>query len=1043
MEPGPLVQKVIKNKRHFLAYNQAKTDACMRSFGEEDRAAFILVPYFLNYNLPLFFPEAPANIRGYRANRITLDTVEKYFHAGTVRTAEQPSLPQIDFLSLMGSIGTVAYNDQSDFDYWCCLDKNLPPSEEIKLLEKIAFIEDWCAHHLGVEVHIFTTTAEKLLRNDFGEVSKESTGSSFGKVIKAEYFRCSIHIAGHIPYWWVTPLEVDDAEYRKTVFAVKRSKHPIRHELCDVGNVDRIPPSEFLSSGLWQLNKGVFSPFKSLLKMALLVVYADSQTEQMLLCNRIKQQVFHNHESLRSCDSYQYMVDLVLNYYDKKDKTQANLIRECFFLKVRPQVTRWLNMKSKPVRDIDGIMLEYCNKWQWKAEEIRRLEEFELLSVNEAMELRKSIRDYMSTCLNYLSEKSEGSWNKGHQSDMMRMAARIKAVFQQKRGTVEWVYPPFDHFLHDRNYTLRSLNDQTNPFGFWKLFKGDIGSAAEQERLARHSHIRSYSRLQDLIAFMLFNNLISSKTQLHIDCIRPHDFKNNVLKLANIYKNHFDCNGISSLDSYHFSSQPNPDQWIISVNLVPVKETSISFYNNDHILMEGDGQSSENSDTISPWAEAAINGPKQDISHLDSVLKNIMDNFEYDEENGDPGLKPMTLNEEDKQNLIDELNIIGGKRKIKRYYNKRLAQTEDLLNAGEDNATYAMSAELFERNTWGEVVCDTYNGSGWLTLCLTRILEICSSRGNSTHSSLRLHVGDGLYHRSRINTRLQELIDDIFSYFTQTEDLKLCYIYRMGGLVHTIQYSNGTFSGGCFTNLRLAMLTLALKEDSLDSLRFDPEDEKLYQYNELYSRSRIGCVNVFINDQKPQTEITLFDECNHMVPITINASDMEVEFPRTIYSLVVSTYNTMRSSQHGRMRNQPMNVEWIIPSDNKKGYQFHNATYGTLTSIIPYITRQHRLPIKLETFSAYQMLLEYSNNETVSNFDDRTMNQFSQVISYLQSTRRTPVKVKAYSVFLTNVLLTRMGENDAKAPSTSLNFMLKKLAEDISTSMLNQQSVAG
>ncbi|MBF0246115.1 MAG: class I adenylate cyclase, partial [Planctomycetes bacterium] len=162
-----------------------------------------------------------------------------------------------------------------------------------------------------------------------------------------------------------------DAEGYGKLQPLMDANRRLQSDTVDIGNINAIPVGEFLGAGLWQINKGLGSPFKSALKMALLVAYAASEVGQSeLLADIFKRQVQENPNDFDKLDSYRLMVDRVLGYFAGiGDWTTVTLLQRCLFLKLRPQVARWWNSQRAPERRRDRVMLEYCRHWGWTQEE--------------------------------------------------------------------------------------------------------------------------------------------------------------------------------------------------------------------------------------------------------------------------------------------------------------------------------------------------------------------------------------------------------------------------------------------------------------------------------------------------------------------------------------------------------------------------------------------------------------------------------------------------------------------------------------------------
>ena len=59
----------------------------------------------------------------------------------------------------------------------------------------------------------------------------------------------------------------------------------------DFGHLEAIPPEEYFGASLWQIVKAIKSPFKSIMKFALLERYVDESQRGGLLCDRLKEQL--------------------------------------------------------------------------------------------------------------------------------------------------------------------------------------------------------------------------------------------------------------------------------------------------------------------------------------------------------------------------------------------------------------------------------------------------------------------------------------------------------------------------------------------------------------------------------------------------------------------------------------------------------------------------------------------------------------------------------------------------------------------------------
>ena len=227
--------------------------------------------------------------------------------------------PLVESLFVLGSIGTVAQTDQSDFDFWVCVDEPRWSGRALEALrEKTRRISHWCQSTFNMDVHFFILDLDQIRRNDFGRVDEESSGSSQKNFLKEECYRTMLFVSGKIPFWWVVPSQLGqdtyDAYWR--AFAIEAPLDFV--DFVDLGYLKEVSKTEFLGNALWQLSKGIKDPFKSLLKMAMMEMYLSSTFRGPLLCDVLKDRVLGGKRFLRDLDPYLLMVERVLEFYEKR-----------------------------------------------------------------------------------------------------------------------------------------------------------------------------------------------------------------------------------------------------------------------------------------------------------------------------------------------------------------------------------------------------------------------------------------------------------------------------------------------------------------------------------------------------------------------------------------------------------------------------------------------------------------------------------------------------------------------------------------------------
>lgn len=246
-------------------------------------------------------------------------------------------------LFTIGSTGTIAQAKASDVDLWCCYDGGEVSAAERKVLAaKCARIERWAESALGLEVHFFIMDLDAVRENRFGFSDEESSGTTQAKLLKEEFYRTAIHLAGKTPAWWyvpsfstgrraASPSRPPDAQVVATALQGGHLTRPTALDVVDMGHLDSIPRGEYFGAALWQMVKALKSPFKSVLKFGLLDRYVQNKQATTLLCERIKAGVQYGYTDMWEIDPYAVLFREVFEHYQKANDVDAqDLMRVAF-----------------------------------------------------------------------------------------------------------------------------------------------------------------------------------------------------------------------------------------------------------------------------------------------------------------------------------------------------------------------------------------------------------------------------------------------------------------------------------------------------------------------------------------------------------------------------------------------------------------------------------------------------------------------------------------------------------------------------------------
>ena len=328
--------EISENKKKFLKYNVKRLQKFTNSLSNKKIIDLIdILPLVITSNhpgLPGFIEDfIPMGMYGYVPNIKAQGFFAKMFPSVQLNhlvSEYQNRKPHIEVFAIMGSAGSIAYNEESDIDFWICLEEKNVGLEAINsLMIKLREIEIWITENFNIETFFFVNDINRI-RNDLFDSSEDSiSGKANGKLLKDEFYRSSIFLAGKIPFWWVVPGEIDDWNYEKYFGSIKRQE--FEREYVDFGNLYNIDKGDFLGGGLFQLLKSLGNPFKSIIKMGIMERYLlDEKSETPLLCNIIKKNVHDEKLDMDFIDPYILMFNHVNDYYSNSSNPDLLMASE-------------------------------------------------------------------------------------------------------------------------------------------------------------------------------------------------------------------------------------------------------------------------------------------------------------------------------------------------------------------------------------------------------------------------------------------------------------------------------------------------------------------------------------------------------------------------------------------------------------------------------------------------------------------------------------------------------------------------------------------
>jgi len=492
-------------KRRFLALNFDRIERTRHSLREHQRDALDLLPLFFHVNHPLLpgfiATDTPSGIADYSPSKVVKEAAIRLSKGFEYK--RRPLMRyDISSVFLMGSSGTVAYSDKSDFDVWVCHVPSLKKKDLLELSEKAKAVEEW-ADGIGIEINIYLMNPETFRAGEMSDLSGESSGSAQYHLLLDEFYRTSVLLAGCYPLWWLVPPEEED-NYDAVAHRLKHNRFIKAGECVDFGGLSSIPLEEFFGASLWQLFKAIDSPYKSVLKLLLMEVYARERNSGDLLSQRYKRAVYEGGNDLTELDPYVMLYKKLDEHLQTfGDENRIDLLRRCFYFKVNLKVSEYGRMRNRNWRW--NYMRDAVQSWGWDANYLKILDSRAQWKIHRVTDERKMLVDELTHCYRFLSDfvRENSALANIEQEDMNLLGRKLFATFERKVGKVDIINRGISGNLWESRL---SLHYEVNKAGsvVWALYPGTV----DVHQTDNMAPLKVGGNVLEVIAWAYFNEVL-------------------------------------------------------------------------------------------------------------------------------------------------------------------------------------------------------------------------------------------------------------------------------------------------------------------------------------------------------------------------------------------------------------------------------------------------------------------------------------------------------------------------------------------------------
>ncbi len=508
--------EILAAKKRFMALNRERLARANTCLSTKQQSFLKILPLLFHTNHPAFpgfiSKSTPKGISDYYPTKQTLDIAKKLARSFEYKKRAMPHY-EIHSLFLMGSSGTVAYSKKSDFDIWVCHSNEIEQDKLDELKQKCKALEEW-AITFDLEVHFFLVEPQSFRQGSTEQLSSESSGSAQYLLLLEEFYRTSLLLAGRYPVWWLIPPNKEH-EYDKQVQHLTKQRFITENECIDLGAINTIPSEEFFGAALWQLYKGIDSPYKSVLKILLMEIYASEYPSIDLLSIRFKSAIYNGITQLDEIDPYVILIKKIEEYLKPRgEKERLQLAHRCFYFKANEQLSKTSQSKQESWRY--QLLHKLVTTWGWTQQEIKILDERNSWKIVKVQEERKLLVDELTHSYQFLSEFARKHTQEANisQQDMTILGRKLYAAFERKAGKIEIINRGIAPNLWEKQLSFFQTGRQ-NGASQWLLFRGQI----TPEEVEVIPPIKRGRNLFELISWCFFNRLLDTRTDITLNTL--------------------------------------------------------------------------------------------------------------------------------------------------------------------------------------------------------------------------------------------------------------------------------------------------------------------------------------------------------------------------------------------------------------------------------------------------------------------------------------------------------------------------------------------
>jgi adenylate cyclase, class 1 len=450
-------KQLSKIKHHFTQLNQARYQRTLAALSERQQQFLALLPLLFHVNHPMLpgyiTHMTPSGVQGYTPAKDDLRMAKSLARSFTYQRDLVDKLDAIEALFMMGSLGTIAHAENSDIDVWVCHTEYLSKTALAELQEKCTALSRWAADTIHIETHFFLMEAKNFREGRQALLTSESSGTAQHFLLLDEFYRTAVWLGGRLPLWWFVPV-AQEKNYEGYTQNLLNKRFLRANDYIDFGGVPEIPANEFVGAGIWQLYKGIDSPYKSVLKLLLLEAYANKHFNESLSLG-LKRKIYWALDNAQAMDAdeldayvlvYQRLQEYLLA---QSQPTRLELVRRCFYFKSGKFLSRTSRNATKAWQRL--LLEKMAAEWGWDHGQLTILDNRAYWKSPHVLAERNLLANELSQSYRLLVDMNKNNAGEAAISgnELLILGRKLHAAFERKAGKIDWINPNISQDLSE------------------------------------------------------------------------------------------------------------------------------------------------------------------------------------------------------------------------------------------------------------------------------------------------------------------------------------------------------------------------------------------------------------------------------------------------------------------------------------------------------------------------------------------------------------------------------------------------------------------